>query len=119
MWFLPEASLREIEERDSLAARALAPTFRRYARYMFDELLADLTSGHNVRASVHVDAHAMYRAAGPEVMKSVGEVEFVNGIAAATASGLFGDVRACAGIVGGVDLRLGDAVETVLLAHIQ
>jgi predicted TIM-barrel fold metal-dependent hydrolase len=35
-----------------------------------------------------------------------------------TASGLYGKVRACAGIVGHVDLRLGGAVEEVLRAHL-
>jgi len=52
-------------------------------------------------------------------MKSVGEVEFVNGVAAMSASGLFGNARICAGIVGGVDLLMGEAVEDVLVAHIQ
>src|SRR2546430_14261296 len=35
-----------------------------------------------------------------------------------TASGLYGDVRACAAIVGHADLRLGAAVEEVLRAHL-
>jgi L-fuconolactonase len=119
LWFLPEAALAAMEAQESIAARALAPTYRRHARYLFDELMVDFTSGHNVRASVFVDAHAMYRASGPAALKSVGEVEFVNGIAAMAASGLFGEVQACGGIVGGVDLRLGDAVEEVLRAHVQ
>jgi L-fuconolactonase len=120
LWLLPEAALAAMEARDSISARALAPTFRRHARYLFDEFMADLKdSGHNVRASVYVDAHAMYRASGPEAMRSAGEVEFVNGVAAMAASGIFGEVKACAGIVGGVDLMLGDAVEEVLTAHVQ
>lgn len=119
LWFLPERTLAAMEAQDSVAARALAPTYRRHARYLFDEFLADLGSGHNFRASVFVDAYAMYRANGPEAMKSVGEVEFVNGIAAMAASGTFGDVKVCAGIVGNVDLRLGDSVEDVLRAHLQ
>jgi len=36
-------------------------------------------------------------------MKSVGEVEFVNGVAAMGASGIFGDIQVCAGIVGDAD----------------
>lgn len=119
LWFMPEAALAAMERSDSPCTRALVPTFRRHARYLFDEFMADLTSGHNVRASVYVDARSMYRASGPEAMRSVGEVEFVNGIAAMAASGVFGDVKACAGIVGGVDLRLGDAVEDVLKSHLQ
>lgn len=119
LWLLPEAALAGMENQDSVGARALAPIFRRHSRYLFDEFMADLKSGHNIGASVFVDCHAMYRATGPEAMKSVGEVEFVNGVAAMAASGIFGDVKVCAGIVGGVDLRLGDAVEEVLAAHVQ
>jgi len=119
LWFLPDASLSAIEQHDSVASRALAPMFRRHSRYLFDEFLTDLKSGHNVLASVFVDAHAMYRTNGAESMKSVGEVEFANGIAATSASGLFGNVKVCAGIVGNVDLRLGAAVEEVLVAHLR
>jgi predicted TIM-barrel fold metal-dependent hydrolase len=61
----------------------------------------------------------MYRTRGPESMQPVGEVEFANGMAAMAASGLFGDVAMCAGIVGCVDLRLGDAAKEVLQAHVQ
>ena len=54
---------------------------------------------------------------GPEEMKPVGETEFVNGVAAMTASGIYGKIRACAGIVGHADLMLGSRVEPVLEAH--
>ena len=87
-------------------------------RYLLDELLADLGSGHRVRATVYLECGAMYRASGPEPLRCVGETEFVNGVAAMTASGLYGDVRACAGIVGHADLRRGAAVEEVLRAHV-
>lgn len=53
--------------------------------------MADLTIGHNIRATVYNDARAMYRASGPEAMKSVGEIEFANGVAAMAASGAFRD----------------------------
>ena len=53
----------------------------------------------------------MYRADGPAAMRPVGETEFVNGVAAMCASGIYGTVRACAGIVGHADLTLGDGVE--------
>jgi predicted TIM-barrel fold metal-dependent hydrolase len=119
LWFVPEAVAKAIEAQNSFITLALALTFRHHRRYLFDELIVDLTSGHNVRATVFCEAHAMYRSSGPEEMKSVGEVEFVNGVAAMAASGAFGEVKACAGIVGGVDLRLGDCVEEVLIAHLQ
>jgi predicted TIM-barrel fold metal-dependent hydrolase len=91
---------------------------RNVPRYLLDELLADLQSGHNVRATVYLECGAMYRADGPEALRCVGETEFVGGIAAMTASGLYGDVRACAGIVGHADLQMGRAVEDVLHAHL-
>ena len=60
----------------------------------------------------------MYRADGPEAMKVVGETEFVNGVAAMSASGGYGDMRACSGIVSHADLLLGSAVGEALDAHI-
>jgi len=87
-------------------------------RYLIDELIADMTSGHNVRATVFLECRQMYRADGPEALRCVGETEFVNGQAAISASGLFGELRACAGIVGHADLRIGVAVEDVLRSHI-
>ncbi len=88
-------------------------------RYLLDDLLADTDSGHNILATVFVQARAMQRADGPEEMKPVGETEFVNGIAAMTASGIYGKIRACAGIVGHADLTLGGRVEAVLEAHVR
>ena len=85
-------------------------------RYLHDDLLADTNAGHNIIATVFVQARAMHRADGPEEMKPVGEVEFVNGIAAMTASGIYGKIRACAGIVGNADMMLGSRVEPVLAA---
>jgi len=49
-------------------------------------------------------------------MRPVGEVEFVQGLAAASASGLYGPCRAAAAIVGHANLNLGDRVKPVLEA---
>ena len=57
------------------------------SRYLLDELLADVGSGHNVASTVFMECGSMYRAAGPEALKPVGETEFVNGVAAMSASG--------------------------------
>ena len=90
------------------------PEFGAYGRYLLDEFNEDITSGHNICSSVFVEASAMYRAEGPENMRSVGEVEFVQGIAASSASGLYGHCRVAAAIVGRADLTLGESVEPVL-----
>ncbi|HEX5264353.1 MAG TPA: amidohydrolase family protein, partial [Phenylobacterium sp.] len=87
-------------------------------RYLLDELLADTGSGHKVVATVFVECGAFYKADGPMDLRPVGETEFVNGVAAMSASGTYGDTRACAGIVSRADLLLGDAVAPVLEAHI-
>ncbi len=86
-------------------------------RYMLDELVADL-AGQNVRQTVFIECTSMYRADGPEEFRVVGETEFVQGIAAMSASGGFGPARACTGIVGSADLTLGDRVAPVLEAQI-
>lgn len=87
-----------------------------YQRYLLHELIDDVSSGHNVRSTVFIEARAMYRADGAEEMRPVGEVEFVQGLAAASASGLYGSCRAAAAIVGHANLNLGDRVEPVLEA---
>jgi predicted TIM-barrel fold metal-dependent hydrolase len=88
-------------------------------RYLFHDLLADLGTGHSVVGTVFVQCIAMYRAEGPRELRPVGETEFVNGVAAMSASGRYGPARVCAGIVGHADLRLGAKVQDVLEAHLR
>lgn len=88
-------------------------------RYMFDDFLHDTSSGHDIRASVYVQCRSMYRVDGRADMRPTGEVEFVNGVAACSASGIYGPIRACAAIVGYADLMLGAAVEEVLQALLR
>ena len=87
------------------------------SRYLLDELLADVDSGHNVVSTVFMECAAMYRASGPDALRPLGETEFVNGIAAMSASGGYGEGRMCAAIVGFVDLTLGAAAGNALDAH--
>ncbi|MEN3975772.1 amidohydrolase family protein [Emcibacter sp. SYSU 3D8] len=86
-------------------------------RYLLDEFLAD-QQGHNIIATVYVQAASMHRIDGPEPLRPIGETEFVNGIAAMSASGIYGTSRMNAGIVGHANLRLGAAVADVLDAHL-
>jgi predicted TIM-barrel fold metal-dependent hydrolase len=86
--------------------------------YLLPELLEDLGSGHNIVATVFMECKAMYRKDAAPEMQPIGEVEFVNGVAAMSASGGFGPTRICAGIVGYADLNLGAAVRDVLQAEI-
>ncbi len=86
--------------------------------YLFSDLLADVGSGHNIRATLYEQAGSMYRADGPEELKSLGETEFVCGVAAMSASGNYGPTRCIAGVVGYVDLRLGSRAKSALERHI-
>jgi predicted TIM-barrel fold metal-dependent hydrolase len=89
-------------------------------RYLLHEIVADIRGGgHRVLGTVHVEAHSMLRAGGPAEMRVIGETEFIRGIAAMSASGGYGPVQVCAGIVGRTDFRLGDGVARVLDAHIE
>ncbi len=89
--------------------------------YLLPEFLADAdraNGGHNVVASVFAECAAMYRPSGPPELRSLGEVEFANGIGAQAASGAFGPVRACAAMFGSVDLTLGEAAGEILDLHV-
>ena len=92
-------------------------TSRVAPRYFLDEILEDTRSGHHIVSTVFIECGAMFKATGPEAMRPVGEVEFVNGIAAMSASGLYGPTRVAAGIIGTANLRLGEAVGEVLDAE--
>lgn len=78
--------------------------------YTIAELTADLTDGHNVVNTVFVECHAAYRTDTTPDLASLGETEFVAGVAHSDPR------RAIAGIVANVDLRL-DHVDAVLDAH--
>ena len=86
------------------------------AYYTFDELQADTQTGHRIIGTVFMECGAFYDAGRNDAMKPVGEVEFVNGVAAQGASGLYGEYRPCAAIMGHADLTLGDAVRPVIEA---
>ena len=85
--------------------------------YLMPELLEDIASGHNVVATVFEECHSMYRPTGPAEEQSLGETEFVTGVAAMGASGVFGSARVCARMVGRVDLMLGGRARAVLERH--
>jgi len=90
------------------------------ARYLLHELKNDIDAGgHNVRSTVFLQCDSMYRAEGDPNFAPLGETEFVNGIAAMSASGGFGPARLCAGIVGFANLLMGAEVDKVLEAHLR
>lgn len=86
-------------------------------RYLLDELLADTGSGHKVISTVFIECTAGYRKDGSPEMRYVGETEFVNSIAEASAKR--GGTKVAAGIISTADLTQGASVEAVLRAHMQ
>jgi L-fuconolactonase len=93
--------------------------WHRHRPYLPEDLLSDLTTGHMIRGTVFCECSFMYRADGDSRFASVGEVEYVNGVGAAFASNYYGPMRACAGIVGRVDLAMGGFAGEVLQACIE
>src|SRR5262249_37751855 len=87
-----------------------------YQRYLLPELAEDLNSGHNVRSTVFIEVKTRYRTDGPEEMRPVGEVAFVEELATASASGTYGRTQVAAAIIGYADLKLGERVAPVLEA---
>jgi hypothetical protein len=80
-------------------------------RFLLNDLVEMVGgSGHNITHSVFVECHAMYRRDGSINLRSLGETEFANGVAAMSASGNYGPCRVAHRIVGNVDLCLGTQV---------
>jgi len=91
-----------------IASIALSPY------YTFNEIQAEIGCGHNVVGTVFMECGAFYNSAASDELKVVGEVEFVNGVAAQSASGLYGPARLCEAIIGHADLTRGSAAGAVL-----
>lgn len=81
--------------------------------YTIAEYQADAGSGHNVCASVYMECGTEYRASGPEEERSLGETEFVLAQAAEARKG----GPPMLGMVGSVDLNLGERVPDILALH--
>lgn len=86
--------------------------------YALDEILDDVSGGHNIISTVFIECGAEFRKDGPEDFRCVGETDYVLSIAeAAERSGA--NTKVAAGIVGTADLKIGDAVADVLDAQIE
>jgi L-fuconolactonase len=82
--------------------------------YLAADLEHDLSSGHNILATVFIECVTAYRKDGPAEMKPVGETEFVVRSLPLRSAG----TRFAAGIVGRADLSVGERVRPVLEAQI-
>lgn len=85
--------------------------------YLFPEFLSDLNQGHRVTSTVYAECHSMYRMEGEEVLRPVGESEFVAGVSAMSESGNYGNTKVCQAMFASADMTLGDDINYVLDAH--
>jgi L-fuconolactonase len=86
-------------------------------KYLLADVLADVDTGHNIVATVFIEFRTQYRTEGPDELKRVGETDFVEKIAAESATGKHGKVRIAAGIISNADLTLGTEVSRTLEGH--
>jgi predicted TIM-barrel fold metal-dependent hydrolase len=89
------------------------------SRYLWDEMAADIASGHRVVATVFAEGKTNYRDDGDPALRSLGETEMVATIAAESTRMSDGKVQIAAGIIGFVDLTLGEAAGPVLDRHVE
>lgn len=87
-------------------------------KYLLADVLADVDNGHNIVATVFIEFRTQYRTEGPDELKRVGETDFVEKIAAESATGKHGKVRIAAGIISNADLTLGAEVSRTLEGHL-
>ncbi|MGF6547009.1 L-fuconolactonase [Paraburkholderia youngii] len=84
--------------------------------YLLDEYLEDARSGHNITASVFMQALTRYRPSGPEALRPVGEIEYVASVTTPLQSG---KPQVAKAMVGYADLRRGSAVRDALEAELH
>jgi L-fuconolactonase len=87
--------------------------------YLEGDFLHDVSTGHNVVSTVAVECGAWYRGSGPEELKPLGETERLEGIARSRPADLRSPTAIASAIVAYADLTLGEAVRSVLDAHLE
>jgi L-fuconolactonase len=115
LWYRTKEYIASVASVDN----PFAPVLHKHGRYMLEEFLVDLNTGHHILGTVFVESDAMYKPSAPEHLRSLGEVEWMAGTAATSESGCFGSIRVAAGIIGNANLSLGDAAADVLEAHVR
>lgn len=87
------------------------------ARYLRAEMLADIESGHNIVATIFAEGGANYLSDGEPALRSLGETRLAAQAAAESVADTASATLLCAGIIGFVDLMLGDAAGPILDQH--
>tara|TARA_Y100001970_G_scaffold262055_1_gene345796 strand:- start:609 stop:1640 length:1032 start_codon:yes stop_codon:yes gene_type:complete len=86
-------------------------------RYLLEDLWSDTESGHKIEKTVYIDCGQEYYKSGVEHFKPVGETEFVVQVAK-KASEYPTKAQIC-GIVGHVNMLIGDLAREVLENHLE
>jgi L-fuconolactonase len=89
------------------------------SRYLVNEFMADVGSGHNIVSTVSVECLSMYDSESTLDLAPVGETQFVDSLAAQSLLDNTGDIRIAAGIISHADLRRTEMLDQVLQAHTQ
>ena len=87
-------------------------------RYLLDDLLRDTATGHDIRATVFVQCASKYDMDEEPARRPLGETRFMTRLAEDSAADTSNATLACAGIIGMVDLTLGDRVVPLLEEHV-
>ncbi len=87
--------------------------------YMLEEFTQDISSGHNIKATIYVECRSKYHTDGPVPLRPVGEVEFVENLVAQDRGTKAARTKSCEKIIGHADLALGDDVLPVLDRLVQ
>lgn len=88
--------------------------------YRLEDFAADLEGGHRMLGTLYVEAYEFgWRETGPRELRSIGEVDRVEGLTAVPVSTRSGLCRVAAGIVSHVDMMLGDDMADVVRLHLE
>jgi len=88
-------------------------------RYLIEDYLNDVGSGHNIVKTVFIQCGTGYRRNGPTELQPVGETEFVCRQVGQNVGGNSKKISVADGIVAYADLLLGIEVAPVIEAHIE
>lgn len=109
-----ERSLPIVDPHHHLFGTAADPV-----HYHLEDLYQDLGSGHQILATVYVEAYESgWRKAGPASMRPVGEVDMIVDVSRLPLQMPYGQCQVGAGIVAHVNLTLGEGVTDVLDAQV-
>ena len=83
------------------------------SRYLVDDYIKDISSGHNITSTVYVECGSKYREEGPDFLRPVGEVDFVRDSAAYFNGNNSSSTRICSAIVGHANLTDKNSPKTL------